>query len=62
MTKPEQAVEMMAKGYACSQAVLAAFAADYGLDRDQAMTPAEPSLAARTRERDPGRALGSVVP
>jgi C_GCAxxG_C_C family probable redox protein len=37
MTKPERAVDLMGRGYACSQAVLAAFAPDYGLDRDQAV-------------------------
>lgn len=37
MTKADRAVELMAKGYACSQAVLTAFAPDYGLDREQAV-------------------------
>lgn len=36
------AVEMFAQGYSCSQALLAAFAPHYGLDRDTALKLASP--------------------
>jgi len=37
MTRPEKAVQIFNDGYSCSQAVLAAYADDYGLDLDMAL-------------------------
>lgn len=40
MTKAERAVDLLSKGYACSQAVVTAFGPDYGLDRDMGLKAA----------------------
>lgn len=37
MSRPDCAVSLFRQGFSCSQAVAAAFAADYGLDRETAL-------------------------
>ena len=42
MTKVEDAVMAFIEGFSCSQAVLSAYAPDYGLDREHALKLASP--------------------
>ena len=42
MTKKEDALALFKEGFSCSQAVLAAFAADEGLDRELALKISQP--------------------
>jgi C_GCAxxG_C_C family probable redox protein len=42
MTKPEQAISLFKQGFSCSQAVLAAYAEDFGLARETALRISQP--------------------
>ncbi len=61
-TKKESALALFGKGFSCSQAVLAAFSEDYGLDRETALKLAQPFGGGIARRADwCGAATGALL-
>jgi C_GCAxxG_C_C family probable redox protein len=52
VSRPETAVALFRRGFSCSQAVAAAFAADLGLDREAALRLAQPFGGGIARRAD----------
>ncbi len=52
MSKPDCALSLFRQGFSCSQAVAAAFAEDYGLDRDVALRLSQPFGGGIARRAD----------
>ena len=52
MTRADDAVSLFCQGFSCSQAVAAAFAEDFGLDRDMALRVSQPFGGGIARRAD----------
>ncbi len=61
MTKTDEAVDLFDQGFICSQAVLAVFAPDFGLERDTAFRIAQGFGAGMARTDDVCGAVAGAV-